>query len=248
MKPDVIAVGRRLQAALATTGQFTGVHAGGTIMVRIDAAVVFGAIGTVLSADGESPSHLLTAGHLFPVGALGIPVICAKGPNRRPRAIGKVVLNLLDRKPESLGFALDLALVELNADGRALASDVDGRPPAPSILAGPATIDGRSVQPYRATINDYGTPDRCSLGHSVLHVSARPFRLAPYEVTNVIVTEHVVTMDGDSGTVLLDTEDHDVALGACIGNDGRSSQFEPLFRAIAALSDDFQTDLQLFSP
>jgi hypothetical protein len=224
------------------------VHAGGTLLVELGPAFAFGGIAALLSDGGESATHLLTAGHLFPAGAVGAPVLSARSPGEPPRPIGTLGVNLLDGPAPSLGFALDLALVTLNADGQELASEVDPRAPLPSLIAASATLDTRKGQPYRPTLNDYGSSTSCSLGPSVFHIVAAPFRPTPYEVNDVIVGEHVVTAEGDSGTILLDADDHRVALGSCIGIDGRFSTFEPIERGLSILSDDHKIDLQLWSP
>src|SRR5205085_1640635 len=67
--PDVVATGGAMRACDGTDSTYTGLHAGAAIAIGSGGTrAVTGGIACLIGR-GDGPTHLLTAGHLFPPGA-----------------------------------------------------------------------------------------------------------------------------------------------------------------------------------
>jgi hypothetical protein len=117
LRPDVEAIG--LRETFTRAGPllpYSGLHAGCSILVRGAGVSESGAATCLLGAGaGAEPTHLLTAGHLFPRNAESkVHVFAGTSPDGDAIEIGVLQKNLLDAKD-----ARDVALVELSPRGQA---------------------------------------------------------------------------------------------------------------------------------
>ena len=238
--PDVIATGQAARATKGTKIAFTGLHPGASIMVENR----YAACGCLMHRGDGRPSHVLTAGHLFRVDAVGTPVF--GGIGNQVKQIGTLVANLLDPNPD-LPFPMDAAAVELNAAGVNLANQT-AAPVRLGGVVGSDDIGGLDVQAYLATSHDFSretttNDEPFSFPNMQSAVRGR------YEVTNVVRTDGAITLEGDSGTVLATADPSRGAAGLCIGVVGTAmSLFDPLFRARKYLSQELGFALKLWPP
>jgi len=231
--PNVIATGKRPRAATGGAPHYTGLHPGAVMTVR-GSTPGRGAITCLLTTGGD-PTHALTAGHVFPAGALGASIFAAASPTARVRAVGKVVANFLDDS------AADGALVELNKAGVALVTSVG---PALSDFLPERSVWGKLTRAFLATTNDFtrevateGQPGEAHLWSPTRGV---------FTVHKVIQTDGEVTFEGDSGTVLCSGATNAIAVGLCSGGTGAHSVFEPFSRIINLAQQRVPGNLAIF--
>jgi hypothetical protein len=217
--PNVIATGKRPRAVAGGSPRFSGLHPGAAIAVR-GLTPGHGAIACLLGKR-SGPTHALTAGHIFPRGALGERVFAAASPSASPRSVGKVVANFLDHQ------GVDAALIELNAVGIDLVSQ---QGPRLSDFASEISCFDKLVRSFLATTNDFSREVVTERAPMDAHLLA-PTR-GVFLVKNVIPTDGEVTNAGDSGTVLCSGASNDLALGVCSGGLGHHSVFEPMERVL----------------
>jgi hypothetical protein len=237
--PDIVATGSRPRTLEGRSLTFSGVHVGAAILV---AKRHFGGIGAILTSNTK-PSHLLTAGHLFPEGSTDVAVQAARSGGS-PRIVGHLACNLLDKHRGS--HAIDAALVRLNDLGSELAvSNSSTRPPRPGALFSSDPEDV-VVQAYLSTALDFSTPSKMSLLPLAVHLlsGARP---SGYTVRGVVRCAHEITRQGDSGTAFLTADAQRHLVGTCVGVDGKGSLVEPAARALAVLAAETGLSLNLWN-
>ena len=205
---------------------FTGVHPGAAIAIELsDGSTELGAICALLAPaeDDYQPTHLITCGHIFEPKSKATEVYGGDGAGP-PVVIGTLVKNLLDRA----GNPRDVALVELTADGAAIAL---AGGPGPKLVGcyDAALIFNRNCRTYRPTIGDSSRDTRSGSGTINVHVDSSIWP-GGFSVEEVIATSARVSDFGDSGTILASTQD--IAIGSCTGSDPAKSFFEPLGRAL----------------
>ncbi len=229
VEPDVVGVGAfpRAHDVVGLTPPMTGLYSGAAIEAQ-GRIKEFGGVACVLTT-GEGPTHLLTAGHLFPTGQFDVQVV--GGAERI--TVGTLTHNLLEAFPAT-GFPLDAALVELTAAGMAMA-----RLPAvtgPRITGTmPTEFDvGIAVTAFLPTAHDYSRPTG-TLGDPV-DVQMSSDARGAYSLRECIGTEAVITNPGDSGTILFNGPGSAAsAVGLCVGQFGAMSVFEPIDRVLSTL-------------
>jgi hypothetical protein len=230
--PDVIGAGRRALAREVSEPVFTGLHPGAAIVTGAARPQV-GAIACVL-ARGDRPAFLVTAGHLFPPRARGMPVACAPadwdGP---PEPIGTLQRNLLD-EDEAEAPAIDAALIELNREGAALVKRTRCTWTLGPILKLEG-IDGTPSQAFRWRGGQFTLPRPASTLPRTVHFRG-PVR--DFTVRGVVSTAPGTTADGDAGTILAEASARRRAIGVCVGEFAHESIFEPLDKVMRALGAD----------
>jgi hypothetical protein len=242
VRPDVIGVGADPQGHEVSriAPPLLGLYAGAAIQVggRIPR---FGGVACILGSGG-SPTHFVTAGHLFAPKRARTPVLGGRR-GERPRVVGTLQLNLLDLPLPGLAFPLDVALIELNADGARLVSLSQDGPRLRDVL-GSDTVAGAEVNAFLPTAHDCSRMTEILDGP--LDAQMRSVARGVYRVQQVLGTRAVITNPGDSGTVLyngaLNTAS---AVGLCVGQFGAMSIFEPLDRALLALEQATALPLEL---
>jgi hypothetical protein len=217
--PNVIATGKRPRASAGGSPHFTGLHPGAPITVG-GPVPGRGAIGCILGKSGE-PTHMLTAGHVFPPAALGAKVFAGRSPNSPVSAVGKLVANFLDDE------GVDAALLELNATGVGL---VNKQGPRLSDFVSEVSCFDKLVRSFLAVTNDFSREVVTGPHGMDVHLSA-PTR-GVFLVKNVIPTDGEITNSGDSGTVLCAGAGNQLAVGICAGALGQHSVFEPTARVL----------------
>jgi hypothetical protein len=219
----------RLRAAARAMPAFTGLHPGAALVTGDGQRS--GGVACLLGDGG--PTHLLTAGHLFPEGALGMSV--RAGPaGSAGSAVGTLVANLLDQEAPGVGSPIDVAVVELNGDGAALAQQTIQDPAFPGGVLGTTEARGRAVTAYRPTIDAPSAEATTGEEPYTAYVDA-PAR-GTYVVTDVLWTNVPISVSGDSGTILLTADAAPAAVGTCVGLlSDTYSLFEPLDRALCAI-------------
>jgi hypothetical protein len=242
--PDIVATSRRPQPGQAMGHpEFSGLHPGAAIQVHGRWWGAAGYLACDTRADGNSPTHLITAGHLFPPAADKEPVVAGMH-GLEPQIIGTLAANLLDWNPSPPLFPMDAAAVELNQAGQAMARACAavvqlGGLPTENLL-------GIDAQAFLTTSQDFSPVTRTDnrpFDFPAMQSSAR----GTYSVRTVLRTTSAITLDGDSGTVLTSYDDRRSAMGLCIGTVGTAmSLFEPAFRACKYLSRLLHLELQLW--
>ena len=183
----------------------------------------------MLSNYNNYPTHLLTSGHLFPSSNDKLKVYSGEYNSTELLHIGDLAVNLLDNYPNNPGFPIDIALVELNDNAVDLI--VDNGPvinkfiPAPSIL-------NKMAQVFFPTTNDYSNYVKIE-PHFVEQYSLNSDARGWFTVRKMIKTEISITNPGDSGTILFVNQN--LGAGVCTG--GALGLFEPLDRALQAISE-----------
>jgi hypothetical protein len=233
--PNVIATGRRGRGAMARATAFSGVHPGAVISTS-GPARGSGAIACVL-ATGGAPSHVVTAGHLFPEGAEGASVYAAPGPRAPSDVIGRVAANFLDDGD------VDVAILELSAFGIGLVTNAG---PSLSDYLPERSVWGQTASAFLATTNDYSRPTETA-AEPLDALLSSPTRGA-FWVRGVVATDGEVTNSGDSGTILCAGAANDLAVGVCAGILGAHSVFEPIDRAIRLAQQRIDSTLNLYAP
>lgn len=238
--PDVIGTGQSPQPAWTDTASFTGIHVGAALQVDSDSPEL-GSIGCVVALDPDrAPTHLVTAGHLFDGGRVDeISVSCAANSDEEPIRIGTLVSNLLDagdRRRAGGDVPRDVALVELNDEGRALALATRSPFSIEGVRAGAAAAS-RSGQVFSWMSGDFSPEGTIVELPMVVHFDGPP--RGAYTVTDVLALEPRVTDPGNSGSALLSVGDRRWAFGICVGGFRMESIFEPLDRALKVFESSF---------
>jgi hypothetical protein len=232
LRANVIATGTPARASAGGSATFTGLHAGAAISVQ-SAVGGRGAIACLLKR-GDSPTHALTAGHLFAQGAKGTGVFAAKSPGATVVRVGTLVANFLDTDD------VDAAVIELNAAGVAMVGD---RGPALSDYLAENSVWGKQTRAFLATANDFSRETTTTTGPLDALLSA-PTR-GTFWVRGAIGTDGEVTNSGDSGTILCAGASNQFAVGTCSGALGAHSVFEPFERALTLVQNNVDSDLSV---
>jgi len=190
-----------------------------TVAVR-GSTPLHGALACLLATNG-SPTHALTAGHLFPHGAAGQAIFAAEAPGVPPRRAATLVENYLDTSD------VDAALLKLDATGIAMVN-TEGPPLAEAIASNGLH---RLVRAFLATSNDFSR-QVLTTGFPLDVTLSSPTR-GTYRVSDAISTEGEITNPGDSGTILCGGASNEIAVGLCSGAIGAHSIFVPFDRALA---------------
>ncbi|HEY3667051.1 MAG TPA: hypothetical protein VGL19_13655 [Polyangiaceae bacterium] len=230
--PDVIGVGvePRVHDASQLVPPMLGLYAGAAIHAQ-GRIPQFGGVAAVLGV-GNGPSHLLTAGHLFPTNQPNVEVMAAPRGDA-PTVVGVLTTNLLDPPFSDEGHPLDVALVALNADGIRIARQSQDGPRLKGVIASDAE-GGISVTAFLSTAHDCSRATQTLDGPLDAHMQS-PAR-GTYLVQQVVGTRAVLTNHGDSGTILYNGSlAASSAVGVCVGQFGAMSIFEPFDRALSAL-------------
>ncbi len=219
-------------AAFAIAGvSFTGVHPGARIAIPLGgSSYELGAICALLApqADAGAPTHLLTCGHIFRPGSSKTKV--RGGDAISECDIGILDTNLLDESSDPR----DVALVTLTTDGVNLAIRQNQPGPHLDDYFDPNAIFGLDCRTWRPTTVGYANSTTADDVTNV-HLKA-PLWPNGIDLVEVIPTVSVVSRQGDSGTILATRDRQACAIGSCSGNDGSSSFFEPIGRALDELS------------
>lgn len=227
--PDVVGSGRTAVAGQGFEPVFTGLHPGAAIVTGASRPQV-GAVACILARD-DRPVFLITAGHLFPQRAGGMPVGSAPadwdGP---PEPIGTLQQNLLDGSPgaDADQPPIDASLIELNADGVKLARRTRSRWTLGSIMK-LATIDGTPSQAFRWRGGQFALARPASTLPRTVHFRGH---VRDFTVRDVVSTSPSTTADGDSGTILVEAAARRRAIGVCVGEFAHESIFEPLDKVL----------------
>ncbi len=234
--PDIVATGRPAGASRGQLPTFTGLHPGAALRVEAGHRCA-GGVACLLTLD-RRPTHLLTAGHIFPRARGRFAVVAASGPRGAAIEIGRLALNLLDRTPEPR----DVALVELNPQGVRMAIDSASQARTPVLRANPHGsnfLDFARLKVFLPTTGDYHAVRSGEMTASTFHLTTacRP----RFSIENVIVTDFANNTDGNSGTILMndDRDESDraySAVGVAVGfASGAVSFHEPIDRALKAI-------------
>ncbi|HEY5955392.1 MAG TPA: hypothetical protein VIV60_02515, partial [Polyangiaceae bacterium] len=215
--PNVIATGRKARASSGGPPQYSGLHAGAVVTTR-GATHGRGALACLLGTGGD-PTHALTAGHLFPSGALGSSVFAAAAPNATSHSVGTLVANFLDQD------GVDGAVIALNAAGKRLVRQ--GGPLLSDYLP-ERSVWGKLTCAFLPSANDFSRQAETEETGLDVHLSA-PTR-GVFVVKNAVQTDGELTHPGDSGTVLCSGAANELAVGVCSGSTGLHSVFEPFAR------------------
>lgn len=232
----------------AAQARSTGIHPSALIVAAHPGRV------TCLLGDLRAPTHLLTAGHIFPAPSRpGSPLFSGASAHDLADLIGVLVHNFLDQPPAALGFPLDAALVELTSRGAQLA--LLGRSSHRGSHRG---VHVPTTQPssWRTRLHHDHGRDPSAIVATATRGSGRipggSSRYGFYEARDVISTDHVVQAE-DAGALLLEVgAELPACLGLCIGS-GRTSHgeralFEPLDRLIACVNACRPRPLTLWPP
>lgn len=247
--PDVVATGSEAAASRGARAVFTGLHPGAAIRIASGRRCA-GGVACLLTLD-DRPTHLLTAGHLFPPGSGSVAVRAASGPRGAEVDVGRLARNLLDAS----GRGIDVALVGLTEQGIDMAIQSARPSRAPVLRATPfvsAFVDAARLKVYLSRTGDYQPLRTASIGPSVfqLRSDCRP----PHRVADVIATDFANNTRGNSGTILMTDEDPvggamiGSAVGVAIGFAGAMSLHEPLDRALRAIRSATDRAFKIWSP
>jgi hypothetical protein len=248
--PDVVATGSVAAAGQGFAPVFTGLHPGASIRVDVGHRCAGGVACLLGSTAG--PTHLLTAGHLFPPGTAPFPVTAAPAPGAPEVVVGRLAHNFLDTPPA--GHPMDVALIALTPQGVQMAIQSALHPRYPVLR--PLSFDSRMVDWARLKVflpktNDYQAAPDAKQGPNVFHLvtHCRP----PHSITNVIVTAFANNTDGNSGTILMTDEDESQgrvvgsAVGIAVGYTPGFSLHEPVDRALRAVRSATGKNLEIWS-
>lgn len=207
---------------------WSGLHPGAPIATGPGAACTGGVALLLATTAGGAPTHLLTAGHLFPRDARGTDAdVFAGAPGAaRCALVGRLAHNLLDG-----AIAQDVALVELSEEGRALCG-----PGGPEVI-GLGEVPLGTRREARLWLAGRGRAT------GTVHVRRDRFRarfrsaLRPegYTLRDLIRTVSALSRHGDSGSPLVSAAARSLALGVIVGRKGVHGVFEPIDRALEAL-------------
>jgi hypothetical protein len=245
--PDVVATGRPAGATRGHLPTFTGLHPGAAIRVDTGHRCAGGA--ACLLTDERGPTHLLTAGHIFPTTPGRFAVRAAGRPGGAEIEIGRLSLNLLDRSDDSM----DVALVQLNPHGVRMAIDSSSLARVPLLRSNPfgtSFLDAARLKVFLPTTGDYHSIRSGAMTPSLFRLSTdcRP----PHSVADVIVTDFANNTDGNSGTILMTDEDRREracsAVGVAVGFAAAMSLHEPVDRALKRIKAVSGHSFKIWSP
>lgn len=228
--PDVVATGRRFAPHNGWTPLFTGLHPGAQIIAEVKGKISVGAVSLIFHTDGF-PQYLVTAGHLFPPNSNGLKVKAAPQETDASYEIGKVLFNLLDDETPRL----DVAVIQLNQDGRQLAIDTANSTDFPQLSSSVpySNLAGIKGQAFLPMEHQYSlttlTNQYLFAGYMESDVRGQ------YEITDVLQTDRAITQEGDSGTALFCSEYPMVGIGGCIGEIGHSTLVEHFDRSLRVI-------------
>lgn len=167
-------------------------------------------------------AHDGTAGHIFPVAAVGTSVFAATAAGNSVRTVGRLVANFLDDS------GADVAVLALTAAGTNMVVDSAG--PILTDYLAERSVWGKLTRAFLATTSDFSRETSTTDGPLDALLSA-PTR-GNFWVRSVLGTDGEVTNAGDSGTVLCTGASNQYAVGTCSGLFGLHSVFEPFARAM----------------
>jgi hypothetical protein len=232
VRPDVVGVGAQPTGhdAKRFAPPLLGLYAGAAIHVQ-GRVRQFGGV-TCLLGDGARPTHLLTAGHLFPKRQPNVEVLAARR-GEAPSVIGRLQVNLLDAPFPELEHPLDVALVALTPRGVRMAEASQDGPKLCDFVASD-TLAGAEVSAFLPTAHDCSRPTELLDGP--LDAQMRSAARGVYFVQQVVGTRAAISNPGDSGTILYNGPlSAAFAVGICVGQFGAMTIFEPFERALLAL-------------
>lgn len=217
--------------------RFSGLHPGAQLL-----AADLGAVTCLLTTDHVHPTHLLTAGHLFTSKAkVGQPVFAAMAKSSSPVRVGHLVRDFLDEPPARdlqhwlTGRVMDVALVELEVDGKTMATASRKKGPRFRDLLSPVGLEATAGRVLRTM------SEAQSRSVALSYSPDEPFQVAPRPVMQGTATRAPYTLrqlvrcprvtdPRDSGTALICAPPEAPAgIGLCVGATGRGeSVFEVL--------------------
>lgn len=242
VRPDVVGVGAQPTGhdARRFAAPLLGLYAGAAIHVH-GRVRQFGGVACLLG-DGARPTHLLTAGHLFPKRQPNVEVLAARR-GEAPSVIGRLQVNLLDAPFAELEHPLDVALVALTPRGVRMAEASQEGPRLRDFAAGD-TLAGAPVSAFLPTAHDCSRPTELLDGP--LDAQMRSAARGLYFVRQVVGTRAAISNPGDSGTILYNGPlAAALAVGICVGQFGAMTIFEPFERALLALRAGTELPLSL---
>lgn len=243
--PDVVATGRRAAGAAGQSSHFTGLHAGAAL--RVDSGHSCAGGVACLLTKGSEPTHLVTAGHVFPEGSHDVPVLAALSSASHAKRVGKLSHNLLDGRA-----GMDVALVELTEDGIEMAKHSGAAPRLPRLLPDPfntAFVASASLRVFLPTTGDYQghLEGQFHFNRFTLESGCRP----DHEVRNVITTGFAHNAPGNSGTILMTdgptSGPSGQGVGVAVGFAGDLSLHEPLDKALERLRAEVGAGFRIWS-
>ncbi len=244
--PDVVATGREAVAGAGSAPSFTGLHAGAAMRVDFGLHCVGGV--ACLLAEHSEPSHLLTAGHLFPSGSGLVPVLASRSPLDPPEAIGVLETNFLEAQ---VSF-MDVALVRLNAAGTQMALQSGMAPSLPRLESQPfpsGLVQNTWLRVFLPLTGDYVSDLSGELPHNQFNVQSGC--RGAHVVRNVIETAFSHNTEGNSGTILLSDDRsggvRGQGVGIAVAFAGGTSLYEPLDRAISLSTSAVGRPLRVWS-
>jgi hypothetical protein len=224
-------------------GVYTGLHPGAVINAYYNGPRLPGGVACILSA-GSGPSHLLTAGHLFPkfrdssINRKHIPVLCAYSADQPEKTIGYPIWNYLI-PTWAYSAPVDVSLIELTGEGIAMVENSRNWTGWPSLQYAGDTrqLSNHSAVAFLPTAHRWSHEGSATRVADSYDIDARNFPIGMiYTVSNVIAVNPCLTNPADSGTLLSSGFDVTVGLGSCVGICGGFSLFEPMDRSIALVS------------
>ncbi len=226
--PDVIATGQKPRTNWSSSQIFNGLHAGAVIACNSPPQREFGGVACVLT-EGNGPSHIITAGHLFPENAEGSSVYAGWPDSKTAIECGVLIFNLLDSNHAG-DSDVDAALVELNDAGQELAQESVGGPDLRNLVE--LNIgETKTAQAFLPYSNDFSVEVEIEYFPNLTYFSA-DVRNKYYKVVNALRTVTAITDPGASGTILATSKSPASGLGSCIGEFQYHSFFEPFSRSI----------------
>jgi hypothetical protein len=232
VKPNVVGVGSFPKAhdAGPINPPMTGLYPGAAILAQ-GRVPQFGGVACVLG-DASGPTHLLTAGHLFPTGQVNVEVLGAMRGGPRV-VIGRLAVDLLDQPFSAMAFPMDAALVALTPQGVQIVQRSSEGPRLADVLDTDA-MSAIAVTAFLATAHDFSHPTTTLDGPVTIELSSKA--RDTYTVSQGIGTHAAITNEGDSGTILFNGRSESaLAVGICVGELGSMAVCEPVVRALAVL-------------
>jgi hypothetical protein len=241
IQPDVVGVGAEPKGHdTAQQPPLLGLYPGAAIHAQ-GRVPQFGGVGCLLS-QGAGPTHLLTAGHLFPTNQPKVAVLGAQR-GMPPTVVGTLQVNLLDVPYSGMDHPIDVALVALTTDGVRIAQASHDGPRIDDFITSDS-LSAIDVSAFLPTAHDCSRSTQTLDGP--LDAQMRSPARGVYLVQEVVGTTAVITNPGDSGTILYNGSKASAsAVGLCVGQFGAMSIFEPLDRALATLQEGTGLSLSL---
>ncbi len=235
--PEIIESSSRPKAVKKEVIPYNGLHAGSVIKVVSGRYYTYGGAACILSANGYEPTHLLTAGHLFPEDAEGTPVY-AGNDNDGEVKCGELNINLLDYDYTRFDSHIDAALVELTADGMQLAGESASYGPGLEHIYKLNPGEELEVESLLPTSGNYSQRTRVHCLPNTVYFESE-LRRNDAIINNALATADLITVEGDSGTILMSYPNPKDAVGLCIGEYSTRSVFEPISRVLDILKDEY---------